>query len=95
MTAAGAGEDVETEAGAGEGELEDPLVAAVTLGCPAATVDTRLRAAVMVGCRASFRLEAASREGAAVVAGGALPAQRGNSIAPLLKQPGLVNWTLL
>lgn len=43
-------------------------------------MDTRLRAAVMVGCRASFRFAVISREGAIVVAdGGALPVQQENN----------------
>lgn len=41
-----------------------------------AAVETRLRAAVMVGCKASFRLEVASRDGVVAVADeGTLPVQ--------------------
>lgn len=43
-------------------------------------MDTRLRAAVMVGCRTSFRFAVTSRDGAIVVAdSGALPVQQDNT----------------
>lgn len=45
-------------------------------------MDTRFRAAVMVGCRTSFRFAVTSRGGAIVVEdGGALPAQQEDSTA--------------
>lgn len=47
-----------------------------------AAVETRLRAAVMVGCKASFRLEAASRDGVVAVADeGTLPVWTVHNIA--------------
>lgn len=62
---------------AGEGALVVLLVVEVALGCPDAAVETRLRAAVIAGCKESFRLEAASRTGAAAaVDDGCLPGQR-------------------
>lgn len=69
FTAAGTGDVVETEAKAGEGALlVDPLGAAV---------ETRLRAAVMAGCKVSFGFGAESRDGAAAAAEeGSLPEQR-------------------
>lgn len=58
---------------AGEEVLVGPLVVVVALGCPDAAVETRLRAAVMDGCRESLTLGAASRDGAAAAVGGSLP----------------------
>lgn len=46
-------------------------------------METRLRAAVMAGCKESFRLQAASRDGATDAADeGCLPGQKENNIAP-------------
>lgn len=45
------------------GPLVDPLVVVEALGWPDDALETRLSAAVMDGCRESFRLEAASRVG--------------------------------
>lgn len=47
------------------GAVVDPLVVVEALGWPDAALETRLSAAVMDGCRESFRLEAASRVGVA------------------------------
>lgn len=45
-------------------------------------MDTRLRAAVMVGCRTSLRFAVMSRDGAMVVAdSGALPVQQDDNTA--------------
>lgn len=45
-------------------------------------MDTRLRAAVMVGCRTSLRFAVTSRDGATAVAeGGALPVQQEDNTA--------------
>lgn len=64
---------METEVEAGEEALVGPLEAVVALGWPEAAVETRLRAAVMAGCKESFRLGAASLDGAAAAAGSSLP----------------------
>lgn len=54
-----------------------------------AAVETRLRAAVMVGCKASFRLEAASRDGVVAVADeGTLPVWTEHNTA--FKKQGIV-----
>ena len=83
FTAAGTGDAEETEVEAEEEALVDPLLAVVALAWPDAAVETRLRAAVMVGCKESFRLEAASRDGAAAAADeGTLPTRKENKIAP-------------
>lgn len=45
-------------------------------------METRLRAAVMVGCRTSFRFAVTSRDGTTAVAdGGALPVQQKDNTA--------------
>lgn len=62
--------------------LVDVQAAALLLAWLAAAVDTRLRAAVMVGCRTSLRLAVISREGAIVVAdSSALPVQQEDNAA--------------
>lgn len=71
-------EVVETEVETAEGALAAVLV----LGWLVAAVETRLRAAVMVGCKASFRLDVASRDGVVAVADeGTLPVQTEHNIA--------------
>lgn len=65
---------------AGEGAPGDPLVAVVALGTR--LVETRLRAAVMAGCKVSFRLGADSRDGAAAADEASLPEQKNNNISP-------------
>lgn len=55
-------------------------------------MDTRFRAAVMVGCRTSFRFAVTSRGGAIVVEdGGALPAQQEDSTA--VHNVNFLDWT--
>lgn len=80
FTAAGSGDVAEAEVEAGEGTPGEPLVAEVAAGWAEAAGETRLRAAGTACCKASFRLGADSRDGAAAAADeGGLPEQKTNN----------------
>lgn len=76
-------DEVETGVEAGEGAPVDPLVAVLVLGWPEAAVETRFRAAVIVDCKESFRLDVASHDDmVAAPDEGTLPVHEENSIDP-------------